>query len=166
MKLFDFLLGERKHAEKATVPQRQEVASPETAKQEVFEVAGVTYYLKNLDKVAEMNPEWRKTRKALLNAGRGATKIYRYKKTIKPVELIEEPTNPHDKNAVMVQIDGVKVGYIYADQTTHVKEILRSKAIESLSATITGGEYKTVVAEDKMIKNSVGPFVKVTVKYR
>lgn len=46
MKLFDFLRGERKLAEKATVPQRQEVASPETAKQEVFEVAGVTYYLK------------------------------------------------------------------------------------------------------------------------
>ena len=166
MKLFDFLRGERKRAEKATVSQRQEVASSETVGQEVFEVAGVAYYLKNLDKVVEMNPEWRKTCKALLNAGRGATKIYRYKKTIKPVELIEEPTNPHDKNAVMVQIDGVKVGYIYADQTTHVKQILRSKVVDSLAATITGGEYKTVAADNKMIKNSVGPFIKVTVQYR
>lgn len=74
MKLFDFLRGERKLAEKATVPQRQEAASSETAEQEVFEIAGVAYYLKNLDKVAEMNPEWRRTCKALLNEGRGAKK--------------------------------------------------------------------------------------------
>lgn len=40
------------------------------------------------------------------------------------VELIPEPTNQHDHNAVMIKLDGVKIGYVPADKTHEVKQML------------------------------------------
>lgn len=40
------------------------------------------------------------------------------------VELIPEPTNQHDSNAVMIKLDGIKVGYVPADKTYEVKQML------------------------------------------
>lgn len=40
------------------------------------------------------------------------------------VELIPEPTNQHDSNAIMIKLDGIKVGYIPADKTYEVKQML------------------------------------------
>lgn len=40
------------------------------------------------------------------------------------IELIPEPTNQHDSNAVMIRLDGIKVGYVPADKTYEVKQML------------------------------------------
>ena len=102
----------------------------------------------------------------MIKAGKANQKIYRFDRTTKTAELVEEPNNPHDKNAVMVIVDGEKIGYIGADENLHVKSILKSKTIKSISATITGGEYKTIISESDMIKNQSGPFVTVKICYR
>ena len=45
------------------------------------------------------------------------------------VELIPEPTNKHDKNAIKVILDGVQIGYIPSDQTNIVRKKLKQKAL-------------------------------------
>ena len=45
------------------------------------------------------------------------------------------------------------------------KDILENKTIVDVSAEITGGEYKLILSEEKMVKYTVGPFIKVTVQY-
>ena len=79
---------------------------------------------------------------------------------------MEEPDNAHDPNAVMVTVEGEKVGYISADEVPHIKEILHQHDLKEVAATITGGEYKTITPDAEMIKNQNGPFVTVNIRYQ
>ena len=135
-------------------------------KEESFDLPGTHYHKASIAKVADINPDWRKTCKALINAKKENKKIYRFLRTTKKAELVKEPDNPHDKNAVMVLVDGEKVGYISADENLHVIDIMDSGAIEEVSATISGGSYKIVYSEDETKKGESGPYVEVKVKYK
>ena len=46
-----------------------------------------------------------------------------------PVELVEEPTNKHDPNAIKVVVDGKHIGYVPAKYCKKVKDILHSHTI-------------------------------------
>lgn len=133
---------------------------------ETFELPGAYHHKASIAKVANINPDWRKTCKTLINEEKDNMKIYRFMRTTKKAELVQEPDNPHDKNAVMVLVDGEKVGYISAEENLHVIELMKSNAIKGVSATITGGSYKIVYSEDEMKKGETGPYVEVRVKYR
>ena len=161
----DKFIEEKESAERNTV-QKSTLPKDATRLQETFEIPGAFYHRTSIAKVANPNPDWRKSCKSLIKAGKANQKIYRFERTTKTAELVEEPNNPHDKNAVMVIVDGEKIGYIGADENLHVKSILKSKTIKSISATITGGEYKTIISESDMIKNQSGPFVTVKICYR
>ena len=161
----DKFIEEKESAERNTV-QKSILSKDATCLQETFEIPGAFYHRTSIAKVANPNPDWKKTCKSLIKAGKANRKIYRFDRTTKTAELVEEPNNPHDKNAVMVIVDGEKIGYIGADENLHVKSILKSKTIKSISATITGGEYKTIISESDMIKNQSGPFVTVKICYR
>jgi hypothetical protein len=56
--------------------------------------------------------------------------------------LIEEPNNPHDKNAVYCLISGLKVGYISRDENLAIKAIIRKRGSNgqlNVNAQIRGG---------------------------
>lgn len=133
---------------------------------ETFEVAGAFYCRTSIAKVMNPNPDWRKTCKTLIKEDKSDSRIYRFCRTTKQAELVEEPDNPHDSNAVMVKIDGEKVGYISAAEALHVKEILHQHILIDATATITGGEYKTVSPDAEMTKAQHGPFISLDVQYK
>lgn len=161
----DKFIEEKESAERNTV-QKSTLPKDATRLQETFEIPGAFYHRTSIAKVANPNPDWRKSCKSLIKAGKANQKIYRFERTTKTAELVEEPNNPHDKNAVMVIVDGEKIGYIGADENLHVKSILKSKTVKSISATITGGEYKTIISESDMIKDKTGPYVTVKIQYQ
>ena len=74
------------------------------------------------------------------------TEAYKYSFNITSVDLVPEPNNPHDPNAIKVMMNGAHVGYITAQGTARVKEYLESGNIESITGKITGGpvRYTTV----------------------
>lgn len=157
---------EEKESTNGNTVQESTPSKDATHLQEVFEIPGAYYHRTSIAKVANPNPDWRKTYKSLIKAGKANQKIYRFERTTKTAELVEEPNNPHDKNAVMVMVDGEKVGYIGADENLHVKDILKNKTVKNISATITGGEYKTIISESDMIKDKAGPYVTVKIQYQ
>ena len=55
--------------------------------------------------------------------------------------LVLEPTNKHDRNAVMVQIDGYLVGYLSRPHAASLSDILTRKGLEGAqaNAVIVGG---------------------------
>lgn len=161
----DKFIEKKESAERNTV-QKSILSKDATRLQETFEIPGAYYHRTSIAKVANPNPDWKKTCKSLIKAGKANQKIYRFERTTKTAELVEEPNNPHDKNAVMVIVDGEKIGYIGADENLHVKSILKSKTVKSISATITGGEYKTIISESDMIKDKTGPYVTVKIQYQ
>jgi len=46
--------------------------------------------------------------------------------TQKPIALVPEPDNPYDKNAIRIDIDGLKLGYVPKTKTTTVRKIMNS----------------------------------------
>ena len=132
---------------------------------EDFEAAGVIYQAENIKKLACSNPEWKSTCKAIIANGHGGKKIYRYNYIHKPVKLVPEPKNEHDKNAIMVIIAGEHVGYVPSELCSHVKKILNKHEIKYISAFISGGQYKVVLPNGDMNKDDQYLTVKVRIAY-
>ena len=59
-------------------------------------------------------------------------------------QLLAEPTNPHDRHAVMVLLDGYKVGYLSGDRDPRFTALVRHLAVTQgpvrARARITGGD--------------------------
>lgn len=114
---------------------------------DTFHLAGVIYYHANIMKLANLNPQWKLTTAQHLANGKAGRNIYKYNFTNTPVELVPEPKNPHDKNAVSVHIAGQLVGYISQEQNVYVKKLLKGRRIKYISGFIGGGEYKYIAPD-------------------
>lgn len=152
---------------KSNAPEKSSAKSSEySVQEETFEAVGVHYYLENVGKLATRNPDWRKNGKALVAAGFAGRRVYRYTYVNKPVKLIQENDNPHDRNAVMVQIAGEKVGYIDADEALHVRDILNHHIVYFISGFVGGGDYKEVREDGTFERYEAAPFVRVKIRYK
>lgn len=148
---------------RTTIPAEH---SGDSMREETFDIAGTHYCLSNIAKLATSNPDWRKTGKALANQGYAGRRVYRFRYVNKPVNLIQENDNPHDHNAVMVQIAGEKVGYISADEAPHVRDILNRHNVRFVSAFIGGGDHKEVFSDGSFQRYEGEPFVRVKIGYK
>ncbi len=116
------------------------IASRHSLTKEDFDVAGVYYRLNAIEALRQENPQWMN----LPAPGDKPITIYRYKFKLKPVQLIPEPENKHDPNAIKVVIAGQHLGYISSNETAHVHQILDTRDVVYISAWIRGGEEKTI----------------------
>lgn len=160
----ELALGKTPAEESTKEPEQQAKDGKKAIREEKFEVLGAFYHKESIARVAIPNPEWKKTCKALIDDGKDCQKIYRFKRTTKKAALKEEPQNKYDKDAVAIYVEGQKIGYIPAEDAGHVKRLIKKKAIQSVTATITGGSYKIVYSEDEMTTDETGPYVDVTIR--
>lgn len=113
-------------------------------KTEKHHIAGVTFEGRQ-DKIKEMgfeNEDYHLSKRDFIEFFSENEKVYEMEFSPVNVELIEEPDNPHDSNAIKVVIDGVHVGYIKQGSCAHIKKLLHSDSIVSISADVHGGKYK------------------------
>lgn len=88
------------------------------------------------------------------------------------MELIPEPDNPYDKNAVRVDMDGLTVGYIKKGSCSHAKNLLNSPDFVSVDLDYMHyGKYKIVYeSEDGRYELEDGeyemPSVAIVIKTR
>lgn len=162
--LFSALAGMRQGAKDAVGKSAQK--QPAGVKEELFRAAGTHYYLQNIAQLATANPDWKKTGKTLAKQGLSGQRVYRYQYINKPVKLILENDNPHDHNAVMIQVAEEKVGYISADEAPHVREILSRRQVQYISAFVGGGDYKEIHEDGTFQKVEDEPFVRVKIRYK
>lgn len=134
-------------------------------KEEVFYVVGVAYCIDNIKKLTCSNKDYRNSAKTNIADGLIAKKIFQYTYINKPVKLVPEPTNLHDKNAIMVLIAGEKVGYISADENMYVKNILSKCDIKFISSYISGGKYKVVSQNGHVEKEEDNIRIKIKIGY-
>ncbi len=111
-------------------------------KTERFHVTGVSHYISSIDDLAIDNPDYDLTKTEMIDEALEEERIYEYEFSPNNVQLIEEPDNQYDPNAIKVIIDGFLVGYIKKGSCAHVRKLLRSGKIRDISASITGGKYK------------------------
>lgn len=110
-------------------------------------VAGVSYYTENIMKLASENEDYNLTKRELVDEGLTDEKIWKYQFFPGETELIPEPDNPEDPNAIKVVVDGLKIGYIKAGSCSHVLKVLRENRCLGVDCEIYGGPYK-IVYED------------------
>ena len=166
-RLLNTLFTSKKPAPNAgnTLPPRPSASNPERKLiKESLRAVGVSYYNKNIDKLACKNPEWSFTKANIVASHKENIRIFRYNYINKPVKLIKEPTNPYSRNAIQVIIAGELVGYISEEEVMHVHDILNNHEIKYLTAFISGGDYKILVG-DKLEHDTKDLAVSINIGY-
>lgn len=110
-------------------------------------VSGVTFYQDNIMMLACENSDYDMTKKEIVDDDLIGEKIWKYQFFPRKTELIPEPDNPKDKNAIKVMVDGLHVGYIKAGSCSHVLNVLREGRCMGIDCEIYGGPYKIVYEE-------------------
>lgn len=111
-----------------------------------FEVAGLDYHMNEIRSFMEEIKKFKMSREKLKEMGYVGKKIYHYYFKVHTVQLIPEPTNPHDPNAIKVLINNVHIGYVPRNDTRVVSQIMGSGEVE-LSAFVSGGEYRLITSK-------------------
>lgn len=106
----------------------------------IIDVSGTYYRKDEISSILCDNPMYNLSDVDFINKIPCGKKIYKFKIKRSSALLVQEPTNPHDSNAIQVLIDNTHVGYIPSDCCSEVKSILNS--IISVSSEIYGGDYK------------------------
>lgn len=159
MGFLDFLFGKNHPDSNSSTDQKN-------YQQEDFYVVGTSYYAKSIQLLGALNPDWRKTAKTLVSQGKAMQCIYKYQYVNRPVKLIPEPSNREDRNAVIVQIAGEKVGYISRDDNLHVKDILSHHTVIFISAFISGGPYKVIAEKGDIQRLEKNVSISIRIRYK
>lgn len=131
----------------------------------VLDVVGTYYCADAFPKIMNKRREYSFKPETLLKNNRANQRIYKYYYTEIPAELVLEPTNKHDTNAVKVVVKGEKIGYIPADMTKEVRNIIGNYHLISVIATLTGGGYKIVYDDASEIISQSGFYADLKIKY-
>ena len=165
------LIGGYAYCRKKGLVKSLKKAAPEalsekrTLTEETFHAVGVTYYENNIHQLARLNPEWKKTTATIIKEGKAGKRIFKNNYINRPVELIAEPGNPHDPNAVAVHFAGKLVGYISREENQRVRAILEGREIVSISGFIGGGAYKIVKENGETFSDVKGFSVSIRINY-
>ena len=118
-----------------------------------FKVAGLTYHLDDLWSLEQPNDDYDMSKREIIEDGLEDEKIYKTFWMIGKTELIPDPDNEYDPNAIKVLMDGKLVGYVPKDETAEVKKLLDSGLIKHIASDVTGGNYKIVYSDYDLEKD-------------
>lgn len=143
MGLFDLFKAKKQEPAPAAAP------APVTKKEKDeniknFKVAGISFHEKDLMKLSAANEDYSLVKSGLIKAGLIGKDIYQYVFPVSNVELIPEPDNKEDPNAVKVVVDGTHIGYIKKGNCSQVKNLMSKDKIDHLDIWIGGGKYKRI----------------------
>ena len=99
-----------------------------------FEIAGLFAYEAKAKELMGKNPSLEKARKT---AGK---RIYVLAPLDAFCELVPEKKNKHDKNAIMIIVNGHHIGYVPKDRQEEVSK--RMKAKQKSIVKLLGGNYR------------------------
>lgn len=109
-----------------------------------FAVAGLFYREEALFSVAQRHKDFGIADADFIQKHGSGRAVYEWNlKRSSKVELVPEPTNEHDPNAIAVYVDGAHVGYVPASETGEVRQLLAVPC--SVRGWIAGGARKKVV---------------------
>ena len=115
---------------------------------ERHKVAGTSYHLDAIMALAQENPDYDLTKREIIDDGLTDERIYQYTFADGPVELVDDPDNEYDPNAIKVLVAGQHIGYIKRGSTGRVHNLQRAGRVLGVTAEIYGGKYKVVTCDE------------------
>lgn len=141
-------------------------AAPQApANEEAHKVAGLSFHEDALAELQCDNPDFSYNKRDLVEMGMTEERIYKYDFYPMKTELIPEPDNEDDPNAIKVVVDGQHIGYIKKGSCAHIHKLLNSGSIEKIDVEITGGPYKLIEEDWDEDGNDVYTLEKGTAPY-
>ena len=142
--LFIYLLKWKQHFEvkeiNSSKVNHQEI-NKNTNKKITFTVAGTSYRENNIQSLGIFNSDFKLTKQEILKRSLQDAKIYKFRFSKMKVNLIDEPDNEYDQNAIKVMFNGIHVGYIKKGSQKRIKNIL-SEDKYNYYGEVIGGPYK------------------------
>ena len=133
------------------VKQRQEQkAQPPEPKYDfhTYTVKGVFAHEDEIfHNLMEVNPEYSYTKREMVENCVAGFPIYKWIPKPLPAELVPEPENPYDSNAVKILVGGVMIGHIPKESCLEVRALMDSGKMDNIAYEITGGAYKLLVED-------------------
>jgi len=113
-----------------------------------YHVVGIDYYMDAINKVFTVNPESQLKPKQFMSKYPVGSQvpIYKVNESL-PAQLVKDPANPYDKNAIKVIVNGEHIGHI--DRDTAAKFNTPLDLATSITAKIKSSTYKTVTESMK-----------------
>lgn len=114
------------------------------------EVVGESYYKDAIAGLGTITRDYYWPTELLYQKFVEGDRVYKYSFDELDAELIPEPNNQYDPNAIRVDVNGVTVGHVAKDNTARIRNMLESGPI--VKANITGGPHKEISeTEDGML---------------
>ena len=133
----------------APTPASDPTPAPKPApKIEHHNVAGTSFRHEALMALGVENVDYPKTKRELIEDSIIGERVYKTDFYANHVELVPEPDNPNDPNAIKVVVDGQHIGYIKKGSCAHVRKLIESDVIKAMRCEIKGGRYKMLLEED------------------
>lgn len=130
------------------IPEYPDSLERNAPKTENHKVAGTSYRQEAIKSLGTINPDYQLTKSQLIKNKLVDCLIYEYNFPVLSAELLPEPSNIHDPNAIKVVISGQHVGYIKKGSCSHIKNLMNSNTIKSVTARIYGGKNKCINCHD------------------
>lgn len=138
----------QKQADAAAAKAAAKTPAKPRAKFERHKVAGTSYHLDAIMALAQENPDYDLTKREIIDDGLTDERIYQYTFADGPVELVDDPDNEYDPNAIKVLVAGQHIGYIKRGSTGRVHNLQRAGRVLGVTAEIYGGKYKVVTCDE------------------
>jgi hypothetical protein len=125
-----------------------------------FDIAGLYYHRRQIKELCRDNPDYSRSQAELIEDEMVDCDIPRYLFDQQDAELVPEPENPADPDAIRIDVSGKTVGYIKRRETDEIRTLLMHQQIGNISCEITGGPSRILYsgyspARDKAIYESV-----------
>lgn len=133
-----------------------------------YHVVGLNHYKDAIARAFPESEDTKLSRKEFIEKYPLGSKIPVYDmKAVQAAQLVREPTNPHDKNAIKVLVNGEHIGYIDRDTAAHFDAPL--ECVTSTTARIKESPCKEVTQDSngKYHVNTVGYLdITVTISFK
>lgn len=176
--LFAALFGSRAQKETVTGPVQPvqapapvvvappaPVSPPAPTNEETHKVAGLSFREDAIAALQCENGDFSSSKRELIDMGMTGERIYKYDFYPIKTELIPEPDNEVDPNAIKVVVDGQHIGYIKKGSCAHIRRLLNNGSIKSVDVEIAGGPYKFIRESWDEYGNDVYTLEKGTAPY-
>lgn len=120
----------------------------------VLHGAGMEHYMDALLEIATENMDYTCTKSELKKFLLINQRIYQYKFNPTSIDLVPDPSNQYDLNAVKIILNNHHVGYIRASEAVGSADLFNSERVKRVQVAIQGGKYKLLLGNGSYFDGS------------
>lgn len=113
----------------------------------VLHGTGMEHYMDKLMALAVEDLNYTCTKKEMRDFLIINRRVYQYKFNPTSIDLVPEPENLYDRNAVKIVLNDLHVGYIRSSEAEGAADLFNSERVRRVQVSVQGGKYKILLGD-------------------